>query len=174
MNDALSERAAAWLDQRHYGDLDPRAERALRAAGLSWHDEAAAERLLAEAAAIAPMHVAVAVAQYRYHLYKHRYDAARAHAERCLSFVCAELGLPGDVRAVTSAHADFAAPEPRVRFFLFALQAYGYVLLRCGRRDEGMEMLRTVVALDRTDQTKTRVLVGVIARAGADDEGDQP
>jgi hypothetical protein len=57
-----------------------------------------------------------------------------------------------------------------VRFWLFALQAYGYVLLRCGRRAEGMFALGKVVELDRTDQTKTRVLVDVIVRTGRDDE----
>jgi hypothetical protein len=170
MTERLTERAAAWLGQRHYADLDPRAERALRAAGLSWDDEPAAERLLAEAAAIAPTHVAVAIAHYRHALYKHRFESARVHAERCLGFAADQLGLPRDVRAVTSAHADFASAEPRVRFWLFALQAYGYVLLRCGQRDEGMEMLRAVVALDPTDQTRTKVLVAVIARAATGDD----
>jgi hypothetical protein len=157
-----------WLDQRHYPDLDPRAERALRAAGLSWHDEVLAEGQLTEAARIAPSHMAVVVAHYRYRLYKHRFDAARIAAEKCLSLACVDLGLPGDFRAVRSADADFGASEARVRFWLFALQAYGYVLLRCGKAEEGMEALRKVVELDREDQTKTRILVEVIARAGGE------
>ena len=160
--------ASSWLDQRHYADLDPLAERALRAAGLSWHDEVEAERQLDAAERYAPMHMAVAVAQYRYRLYKHRFQDAEAYAARCLSLASAELSLPGDFRLVTSTHADFAAFEPRIRFWLFALQAYGYVLLRCGRGAEGMSVLGKVVELDRDDQTKTRVLVDVIARAGRD------
>jgi hypothetical protein len=159
---------ASWLEQRHYADLDPRAERALRAAGLCWHDEVEARKRLREAADIAPGHMAVIVAHYRYHLYKHRYEEARAYAERCLALSSAELGLPGDYSFVTSAHADFGAPDPGVRFWLFALQAYGYVLLRCNQRQAGMEALRKVVELDHTDQTKTRVLVDVIARSGTD------
>jgi hypothetical protein len=161
----------SWLDQRHYTDLDPRAERALRAAGLHWHDEAEAERLLGEAARLAPAHMAVVVAHYRYALYKHRFDEARGHAEACLSLASDALGLPRDFRLVTGAHADFTAPDPRVRLWLFAMQAYGYVLLRCERRDEGMAALAKVVELDREDQTKTRVLVAVIASAGREDEG---
>jgi hypothetical protein len=161
----------SWLEQRHHADLDPRAEQALRAAGLRWHDEAEAERLLAEAARIAPTHLAVTVAHYRYHLYKHRFDEARRHAEACLSLLAAGLGLPQDYLAVTSAHVDFTAPNPRLRFWLFALQAYGYVLLRCERRDDGMTALAKVVELDLEDQTKTRALVAVIAGAGREDEG---
>jgi hypothetical protein len=162
---------AAWLEQRHYADLDPRAERALREAGLSWHDEDAARRLLAEAAHIAPTHIAVVVAHYRYHLYKHRFREARDYAERCLSLSSTELGLPEDFRAVKSSDADFVAAEPPVRFWLFALQAYGYVLLRCGRPADGMAALRKVVELDGKDQTRTRVLVDVIVRAGRHPEG---
>jgi hypothetical protein len=171
---APSNPGSAWLDQRQYLDLDPRAERALRAAGLAWHDEPAAERLLGTAAAFAPGHIAVVVAHYRYHLYKHRFDSARGYAERCLSAASADLGLPDDLWAVTRAHADFTSADPRVRFWLFALQAYGYILLRCGRRDEGMVVLRKVVALDEADQTKTRVLVDVIGRAEGGDSGGDP
>jgi hypothetical protein len=158
------ERLVDWLEQRHYADLDPRAERALRAAGLSWHDEVEAERLLAEAERIAPAHIAVVVANYRYHLYKHRFQDARRYAERCLSLSSAEVGLPEDFRAVKSTDADFAASDPRVRFWLLALQAYGYVLLRCERQVDGMGALNKVVELDRNDQTKTRALVDVIVR----------
>jgi hypothetical protein len=162
---ARGDLVASWLGQRDHADLDPRAERALRAAGLSWHDDVEAERLLASAAKIAPAHMAVVVAHYRYHLYKHRFVQACADAEKCLALLSAELGLPDDFRAVQTCHADFGACESRVRFWLFALQAYGYVLLRCGRRDEGMGALRKVVELDPGDQTKTRVLVDVILRA---------
>jgi hypothetical protein len=159
---------ASWLEQRHYTDLDPRAERALRAAGLCWDSEAEAKRHLQEAADIAPEHIAVVVAHYRYHLYKHRFEEARSYAERCLALSSAELRLPADRMFVTSSHADFGAPNPQVRFWLFALQAYGYVLLRCGQREAGMTALGKVVELDKADQTKTRVLVDVIARPGID------
>jgi len=170
MRSPASEPLESWLDQRHYVDLDPRAERALRAAGLSWHDEAQAEALLDTAERIAPAHMAVLVAQYRYRLYKHRFHEAFTYAEKCLALSSAELGLSEDFRVVGRTHADFTASDPRLRFWLFALQAYGYVLLRCGRTHDAMRALHKVVELDSTDQTKTRVLVDVIARAGRDVE----
>ncbi len=162
--------AGSWLEQRHYADLDPGAERALRAAGLSWHDEREAEQLLEEAERVAPTHVAVIVAQYRYRLYKHRFAEAETYAARCLSLASSGLGLPDDYRIVTGEHADFTASDARVRFWLFALQAWGYVLLRCGRHADGQRALAKVVELDRNDQTKTRVLVDVIARADLEEE----
>ena len=157
-----------WLAQRDYPDLDPRAERALRAAGLSWHDEPEAERQLAEACLYASGHIAVAIAHYRYHLYKHRFHEAEGFARECLRRAARDLGLPEDPRAVRPEHADFTAQEAGVRFWLYGLQAYGYVLLRCGRREEGVETLQRLVELDQTDQTKTRILLEVITRPPSD------
>lgn len=153
-----------WLAQRHHLDLDPRAERALRAAGLSWQDEAEAERHLADARALAPGHRAVTIAHYRYYLYKHRFDEAEQYARACLRHAAEDLGLPADVRAVTRAHADFTRDDPALRFWLYGVQAYGYVLLRCARREEGLEVLQKLVELDPSDQTKTRILLDVITR----------
>ena len=164
------ERDLSWLAQHHYADLDPRAERALREAGLHWHDESEAERLLGEAEQLAPSHRAVVIARYRYCLYKHRFADACTHAEQCLSTAARELGLSDDFREVTAQDAAFAEPEAGERFWLFALQAYAYVLLRSGRRTESDQAFAKVVELDSGDQTKTRVLVDVIARHDAGDD----
>jgi hypothetical protein len=67
------------------------------------------------------------------------------------------------------AHANFCARDPYIRFWLFVLQAYGYVLLRLDRRDLGMAAMRHIVMLDTDDQTRTRALLQVIERAGADE-----
>jgi hypothetical protein len=159
-----------WLDQRTYPDLPTEAERALRLAGLAWHREAEAEAHLARAAELAPDHLAVMVAHYRYHFYKHHYDRAERFARRCLDAVAAKLGIPREFEAVTSDQADFTGDDPLVRFWLFAMQAYGYVLLRLGDDARGRAALEKVTALDAPDKTKTRVLLQVIAQAGLDDE----
>jgi len=158
-----------WLEGRYHADLDPAAERAIRQAGLAWHDEPEAERALALAASIAPGHTAVLTAHYRYNLYKHRYGPAQDCAERLLAAAARRLKIPIDWQKVRSAHANFRAQDPDIRFWLFVLQAYGYVLLRLGRRDLAMAAMRHIVALDTDDQTKTRMLLQVIERAGADD-----
>ena len=161
--------SAAWLDQRYYDDLAPDAERAIRAAGQAWHDEAEAQRQLTVADRIAPGHLAVLIARYRYNLYKHRYGPAADCAVRVLAAAAERIGIPAEWRHVTAADADFAAPDPLVRFWLFVLQAYGYVLLRLDRYDEGAVVLQRLHELDIADQTRTRILLQVIARAGVDD-----
>jgi Tfp pilus assembly protein PilF len=153
-----------WLEQRHIDDLDPRAERELRVAGQHFHDSARAEQALARAAALAPEHPAVLVAHYRYHLYKHRYEEAEVYARRCLARAAADLGLPEVLLDTSAAHADFTAPDARIRFWLFGVQALAYVMLRRGNEAEGYALLRKVVELDPSDQTKSRVLLDVIEK----------
>jgi hypothetical protein len=158
-----------WLEGRYHADLDPDAERAIRRAGLAWHDEPEAERQLALAASIAPGHTAVLTAHYRYNLYKHHYGPAEDCAERLLAAAARRLNIPVDWQDVGPAHADFRSQDPDIRFWLFVLQAYGYVLLRLDRRDLGMVAMRHVAMLDVDDQTRTRALLQVIERAGADE-----
>lgn len=159
----------AWLDRRYHADLEPAAERAIRAAGLAWHDEPEAESHLALASAIAPDHMAVLIAHYRYNLYKHRYGLAQGYAARILAALAQRLCIPADWQEVRPQHANFASDNADIRFWLYVLQAYGYVLLRLGRHEQAQAAMRQVLALDTSDQTKTRALVQVIERAGRDD-----
>jgi hypothetical protein len=165
-----AESGPRWLSQRSYPDLPSEAERELRLAGLSWHEERQAETHLANAARLAPGHLAVIIAHYRYHFYKHNYEQARQFASECLGAVGKTLGLPAAEEAVTRAHADFCGDDPAVRFWLFAMQAYGYVLLRLGETEKGQAVLQKVTELDQADNTKTRVLLQVIAASGDEDD----
>lgn len=169
MNDPLTTTgiATGWLDRRAYPDLPADAERALRTAALCWHVEPEAELHLARARELAGSHIAVLIAHYRYLLYKHKLLEARDAAERCLRAAAGRVGLPLDFHEVTEKHADFASLDPDMRFWLFTLQAYGYVSLRSGFPAEGRHALERLAALDRADQTKTRVLLQVIDMVGA-------
>jgi hypothetical protein len=159
--------AASWLDRGTYPDLPAEAERELRAAALCWHREAEAELHLTRARELAGGHIAVLIAHYRYHLHRHELLAAREAAERCLHAAAERVGLPLKFREVTAAHANFASGDPDLRSWLFTLQAYGYVSLRSGFTAEGRRALEQLVALDSTDQTKTRLLLKVIEMVGA-------
>lgn len=154
-----------WLDQRYIEDLDPRAERALRAAGQSFEHDTIAEQWLLKAASIAPDHPAILLGHYRYHLYKHHYHDAEHYARRCLAVAADELGIPNDPLAARATHADFASSDPRVRFWLYGVQALGYVIIRAGRTQQGIALLRKLVELDPSDQTKTLALLHVIEQA---------
>ena len=174
MSDTAADRhesvdSIAWLEGRYHADLDPAAERAIRAAGLAWHDESEAERQLALAATLAPDHMAVHIALYRYNFYKHRYAPARDFSARILAALAQRLAIPADWQDVRPHQANFASDDPDIRSWLFVLQTYGYVLLRLGQRQQAMAPLHAVVALDTGDQTKTRALLSIIDRAGRDD-----
>jgi len=163
--------ADRWLNQRAYPDLPAEVERLLREAGLAWHDQRSAEGLLAEAESRCPDHVAVMIAQYRFRLYKHRFTDALTYAGKLLAWAARGAGLPADYWRVTRADATFASADPALRFWMWALQAYGYVLLRCEgiadtaraeRENDGLQALRHLAWLDEADQTKTRTLLQVI------------
>jgi tetratricopeptide (TPR) repeat protein len=162
------EAASGWLAQRYHRDLDPRAERALRAAGLAWHVEEEAERQLALAAELSPGHRAVQLAHYRYYLYKHRFAEALASLQRCLTSFADALGWDD------AAQPPFACAEcelgeaPELRAWMFARQALGYLLLRLGRTAEGVAVLQQLTTFDVHDQTKTRVLLSVVTRPADD------
>lgn len=159
----MSVASGAWLDGRYHEDLPAPAERAIRMAGLCWEDDRAAERLLAEAARLAPGHMAVLIARYRLAFYKHRFDEALTLAAQVLAAAARRLNIPSDWRAVGPEDVDFASDDPHVRFWMFVLQAYGYVLLRLCRDQEGEAALRRLADLDRRDQTRTRVLLQAMA-----------
>lgn len=148
-----------WLDGRYHPDLDPAAERLLRAAGRAWHDPAEAQRLLDAAEAIAGDHPALLIARYRLAFYRHRFEAALAHAEAVLAHAARRLNVPPDWRIVRPSDADFSSDGPDLRFWMFTLQAYGYVLVRLGRAPEGLAAWRALAALDMRDQTRTRLLL---------------
>ncbi len=153
-----------WLERRYHPDLEPLAERALRAAGLAWHDEPEAERQLRIAEQLAPQHRAVVVAHYRYFLYKHRFAEALPYLERCLAMFAQVLGWPDPARPLIEVAECELGDAPDLRAWMFARQAYGYLLLRLGRTQEGIAVLEALVALDVRDQIKTRVLLDVITR----------
>ena len=161
----------AWLDRRYYGgDLPAAAERALHAVGQDWHDEAAAERHIRAALALAPDHLAVQIAAYKFFFYRHRLAEALPYAEACLAETLRRNDLPADWREVRADQAAFASLEPEPRMFLFSLVAYGYVLARLGRDAEGRAALTKVAELDREDRMGARRLVAVLDGAGREED----
>ena len=144
-----------WLARRSHPDLPRAAEYALREAGLAFSHAEHAERHLARAAALAPDHDAVIIAHYRYYLYKHRFADALPYAERCIKRSAERLGVAVDLFEVTALPA---AEERLVRAYLFACQAYGYILVRSGETDQGRAVLKRLIALDEGNQSRTQEL----------------
>ncbi|MGQ9371365.1 hypothetical protein [Azospirillum sp. ST 5-10] len=161
-----------WLDRCYYGgDLPAEAERCLHLAAACYADTAAAEAHLAAAARRAPGHRLVDLGHYKFHFYKANLDTALHYGRRLLGHALAGLGVNDpDWRAVTPATADFRGLDPAPRFFLFALTAVGYLLLRLGRLEEGREALAAVAALDPADRMGARRLVAVADGHGRPEE----
>ena len=161
----------AWLERRYYGgDLPAAAERALHAVGLDWEDEATAEGHIYEALDLAPGHLAVQIAAYKFYFYRHRLQEALPYAQACLAQILRRNQLPADWRDVRAEDAAFTSLEPEPRMVLFALVAYGYVLARLGRTEEGRAALTKVTDLDPQDRMGARRLLAVIDGGARDDD----
>lgn len=162
----------AWLERACLGEALPAAaEQHLRQAGQSALDPAEAEKQLQQALAAAPRHVAVYIACYRYYFYRGRIAEALPYAELCLGAAADILGLSREWRKVDAGGADFGDFNAyATRFYLFSLKAYGYLLMRLGRLDEGEAAMTQVMALDPADRVGAAGLLAVSRRRGWEDD----
>lgn len=171
------EMTADWTDRVYYGgDLPREAEKALHMAGAHWHEPDIAEHWLAQAMTLAPAHRAVQLGHYKYYFYRNQLVQATPYALACIRDAARLLNVSSDWRQVRAKDAAFSAPlddiEAEPRFFLYALKAYGYILVRQGRPEEGIEALRKVVELDPLDRTATAGLLAVIERGPPSEDDD--
>jgi len=153
---------------RHLPDA---AERALRLASLSYHDDAAAERHLWQARAGAPDHPAVLLGFYRYYFYKGRLEDALTAARLCLLKAARDNAFDANWRHVEAEDAEFGRHDAVLpRFFLYSLKTYAYLQLRLGNHAEGRNAAEKAVALDPTDRVGAGVLLDVLARMSLTDD----
>lgn len=133
-------------------------------AAAAAYGSAAAEELLLRANLLAPQHLIVLVALYRYYFYQHRLEDALLVAEstlavagRRLQFSAAWPGLDEN---------DIGAGVMRsmglVRFYLMVLKAAGYLHLRLGHADAGRAMLEKLVQLDSHDRIGGKALLELL------------
>lgn len=160
-----------WFEAR-YRNLPPVAEEQLRLASQSYADSAKAEMHLTLACAIAPDNPVVQVGEYRYYFYKNRLPEALKVAERCLKNVSRELRIPPRWQNVMPHHADFGSDDAALRFYLFVLKAYAYLLLRLNFIAEGAAAAEKLLELDPKNKVGGQVLRDVLDRVGKDDYDD--
>jgi len=161
----------AWNDLLQVdGDIPEPARAALSMAVSAWGDGDKAEASIRAALTVAPDHPAVRVAAYRFYFFGNRLLEAAPLALWCVEWAAARLGAGPDWRLVSPAVADFSAMEPLPRFFLLALKAYGYVLVRLGDVSDGRAAVAKVAALDPCDKVGAVNLLTVIDRGGQDDD----
>lgn len=151
--------------------LAPEVEQLLQEAGEAYGSEEAEKKLLT-AGRIAPQHLVVLVALYRYYFYQHRLEDALLVAESALAVSGRKLGLNANWRYLHLGEIGAAAMRSigQVRFYLMVLKAAGYIHARLGDADTGRAMLEKLVELDSLDRIGGRALLEVLEQS-ADDAG---
>ena len=116
--------------------LDPEADRLIGEAAAQYGSKNA-EMLLLRAFLIAPEHLSVLVALYRYYYYQHRLADAVRVVDHAVRISARLLRLHEDWRDVESEAVAAGAHRSvgLVRFYLLALKAAGFVRVRMGEVD---------------------------------------
>jgi tetratricopeptide (TPR) repeat protein len=123
-----------------------------------------AELMLLRANFIAPQHLVVLVALYRYYFYQHRLEDALLVAESTLAVVGRRLEFPDTWRYLREANVGEGVMRSMglVRFYLMLLKATGYIHLRLGQFATGKAMLEKLVELDSHDRIGGKALLDVL------------
>ena len=122
------------------------------------------ESLLLRASLLAPQHLVVLVALYRYYFYQHRFEDALLVGECTLAVVGRRLEFPESWMHVREANlgAGVMRSMGLVRFYLMVLKATGYINLRLGYFEMGQTMLEKLVELDSHDRIGGKALLDVL------------
>lgn len=146
-------------------DHPPAAEvvQLLQQAAEHYGDEQA-EADLQHAYRLAPDHLMVLVALFRYHVYQQRFAEAIAISQQAREVVRQKLDLPDDWRTLSEARL-FSGHEKSmvmVRFYLLCLKGEAYLHARSGEREKASALLRKVIEMDAKDYLGATVLLAVI------------
>jgi len=130
-----------------------------------------AEGLLLRANLMAPQHLMVLVALYRYYFYQHRLDDALLVAESTLAVVGRRLDFPDTWHYLREANVGAGVMRSMglVRFYLMVLKATGYINLRLGNYNAGKAMLEKLVELDSHDRIGGKALLDVLRQSMIND-----
>jgi hypothetical protein len=130
-----------------------------------------AEGLLLRANLMAPQHLMVLVALYRYYFYQHRLEDALLVAESTLAVVGRRLEFPDSWHYLREANVGAGVMRSMglVRFYLMVLKATGYINLRLGNYNAGKAMLEKLVELDSHDRIGGKALLDVLQQSMIND-----
>ena len=131
-----------------------------------------AESLLLRANLMAPQHLIVLVALYRYYFYQHRLEDALLVAESALAVVGRRLEFPDTWVYLREANVGAGVMRSMglVRFYLMVLKAAGYINLRLGHLETGKAMLEKLVQLDSHDRIGGKALLEVLHQSMNEDD----
>jgi len=137
------------------------------------YPDAKSEALLMRCYFLEPEHLSVLVALYRYYYYQHRYEDALLVSDRALKVAGRMFGFQLDWSQLSLPvlGSGVMVSMGLIRFYLLALKASGYLLLRMGNFEEASRRLDKLVELDSTDQFGSAFL-RVMAQKGLRGEYD--
>lgn len=136
-----------------------------------------AEVPLLKAFFLAPQSLSVLVALYRFYYYQHQYQNALIAAHSAMKIVANKLSLPVGWQEMNINTLGYGIMQSMtlVRFYLLALKGAGYLNLRLGNIDTGIEMLKKVIELDAEDRLGAAALLQTVKeyeRQHADEIGE--
>lgn len=139
------------------------------------YGEGDAEKPLLRAFFLAPEHLMVHVALYRFYYYQHRYKDALFIADKAMAVTGRELNLPADWRDLEKGHLGVASMKSMgmLRFYLLALKGTGYLNLRLGKVHAAIEILSKLVTLDEKNRLGASMLLDIAKDRVIDDIADQ-
>jgi len=158
----------------YFEDALPAEAEQLIAEAAADYGQPNAEMALLRAHLLAPDHLTVLVALYRYYFYQHRLNDVLVVADHAMRVSARYLGLPRDWRQIDETKLGAAASISfgLLRFYLLALKAESIVLLRLGRIDESRDRLNKLAALDSKDHLGAAKLLEVVNEFQSEAEND--
>ena len=143
--------------------ISPEAQSLLLKAADSYA-EGNAESLLLKAFFKEPESLTVLVGLYRFYYYKHQFVEALEVANRLLSISGRHLKFPKDWHKVgmSDLSEGIFYSIGMVRFYLLVLKGAGYLFLRQGEYQEGVQRLEKVMELDSHDRLGVKSLIQTV------------
>lgn len=128
------------------------------------YGDAHAEADLQRAYHLAPNHLMVLVALFRYYVYQKRFFEALDISQQAREVARRNLDLPHDWHAVSEAQL-FSGHENNmvmVRFYLLCLKGEAYLYARLGELQKGIALLEKVIEMDSKDYLGATALLAVL------------
>lgn len=134
----------------------------LQQAAENYGDEQA-EADLQRAYHLAPDHLMVLVALFRYYVYQQRFLEALAISQQAREVIRQPLELPHDWRTLSSAHLSSGEKSRvMVRFYLLCLKGEAYLYARLGERERAAGLLEKIIEIDTQDRLGATALLTVV------------
>jgi tetratricopeptide (TPR) repeat protein len=128
------------------------------------YSDGKAEADLQQAYQLAPEHLMVLVALFRYYYYQHRFPEALDIIQKTRDVVRQKLGLPEDWRTLSETQI-FDGHEHHmvmIRFYLLCLKGEAYLYARQGEVEKSIPLLEKVAAFDAKDYLGAAALLEVV------------